>query len=150
VICSYGEELPAARVVVDAERQAAGGVVDGEAVGALEAHAGPLPHRVHRWRLNLQATTGGSGTAADGVGWVYPRGAGCDARRRRRSLWHGLHGFVCFAFPWCGWMDKENTVAFVLLFIYDTTQIDLVQYRWLISSWFARPALIKLVIWSKL
>jgi hypothetical protein len=101
-----GEELPAARVVVDAERQAAGGVVDGEAVGALEAHAGPLPHRVHRRRLTLQATTGGSGTAADGVGWVYPRGAGGDARRRRRSRWHGVHGFVCFAFPW--WMDGQG------------------------------------------
>ena len=41
-----GEHLPAARVVVDAEGERAGGVVDGEAVGAVEPHAGPLPHRV--------------------------------------------------------------------------------------------------------
>ena len=41
-----GEELPAARVVVDAERQRAAGVVDGEAVRALEPHAGSHPHRV--------------------------------------------------------------------------------------------------------
>jgi hypothetical protein len=45
-----GAELAAAGVVVDAEREPAGVVVDAEAVGALEAHAGPLPHRVHRRR----------------------------------------------------------------------------------------------------
>ena len=44
------EDLAAARVVVDAEGEGAGGVVDGEAVGALEAHAGPLPHRVPQRR----------------------------------------------------------------------------------------------------
>ena len=33
------EHLPAARVVVDAEGEGASGVVDGEAVGAVEAHA---------------------------------------------------------------------------------------------------------------
>ncbi len=43
-----GEELAAAGVVVNTEGEGAGVVVDGEAVGALEAHAGPLPHRVHR------------------------------------------------------------------------------------------------------
>jgi len=44
------EDLAAARVVVDAEGEGAGGVVDREAVGALEAHAGPLPHRVPQRR----------------------------------------------------------------------------------------------------
>ena len=34
-----GEHLRAARVVVDAEGERANGVVDGEAVGAVEAHA---------------------------------------------------------------------------------------------------------------
>ena len=41
-----GEHLLTARVVVDAEGEHAGGVVDGEAIGAVEPHAGPLPHRV--------------------------------------------------------------------------------------------------------
>ena len=44
------EDLAAARVVVDAEGEGAGGVVDREAVGDLEAHAGPLPHRVPQRR----------------------------------------------------------------------------------------------------
>ena len=62
-----GAELPAAGVVVDAEREVAGVVVDAEAVGALEAHAGPLPHRVHRRptfpfrRRRNPATTGTAG-----------------------------------------------------------------------------------------
>jgi hypothetical protein len=43
-----GEGLGAAGVVVDAEGEPPSGVVDGEPVGALETHAGPLPHRVHR------------------------------------------------------------------------------------------------------
>jgi hypothetical protein len=66
----------AARVVVDAERQVARGVVDGEAVGALEAHAGAFPDRVHR-RMSRAMTT--STMAADGgVGRgrrVYPAAA---------------------------------------------------------------------------
>lgn len=43
-----GAELAAAGVVVDAEREPAGVVVDAEAVGALEAHAGPLPQEYHK------------------------------------------------------------------------------------------------------
>jgi hypothetical protein len=34
-----GEDLAAAQVVVDAEGEGADGIVDGEAIGALEAHA---------------------------------------------------------------------------------------------------------------
>jgi hypothetical protein len=87
-----GEELPAARVVVDAERQAAGGVVDAEAVGALESHAGPLPHRVHRRRRLIRGPTT-TGTAAGGaVGRVYPRGGdvGTGSRVHRRLGLSGL------------------------------------------------------------
>lgn len=42
-----GEGLAAAAVVVDAEGEPPAGVVDGEAVRALEPHARPLPHGVH-------------------------------------------------------------------------------------------------------
>jgi hypothetical protein len=69
-----GAELVAARVVVDAERQVARGVVDGEAVGALEAHAGAFPDRVHR-RMSRAMTSTTAAAGGVGRGRVYPAAA---------------------------------------------------------------------------
>ena len=68
-----GAELPPPRVVVDPERQPARVVVDAEAVGALEAHAGPLPHRVHRRPAIRRRRRRATGTAAAaGIGRMDP------------------------------------------------------------------------------
>ena len=82
-----GAELPPPRVVVDPERQPARVVVDAEAVGALEAHAGPLPHRVQR-RLVIRG--GGAAVVKGvGVGRVYPLAGGDVAGARPRR--HRVH-----------------------------------------------------------
>ena len=79
-----GEELLTARVVVDAEGESAGGVVDGEAVGAVEPHAGPLPHGVVQRRRAANAGVGAVVSSAGAAGRKrnkWPR-----RRRLRRRL----------------------------------------------------------------
>ncbi len=78
-----GESFAAAGVVVDAEGELAGGVVDGEAIGALEAYAGPLPHRVHHrliCRLTTCTAAGAAATAMRGV-YLYPSHASYSLMR---------------------------------------------------------------------
>lgn len=85
-----GEGLGAAGVVVDAEGEPPRGVVDGEAVGPLEPHAGPLPHRVHRRQLllPLRRRPRRAAGAVAAIGGVDPAHAGWSAGTTREQQAH--------------------------------------------------------------